>query len=499
MSSAGEVVLSVSHLTKSFGAQRPALSDVSFELRAGEALCLVGENGAGKSTLIKILSGAITPDSGTVTLGGNPHHALRPRQAMALGVATIYQDVELIDSLTVADNIFLGAERGGKLPATVDARGQERSARELLDLLHIDIDERALVEDLSAAQKQNLQIVKALHRDARILILDEPTSSLGYEEKRSLMRLIGELKGRGLSIIYISHYLEEVFEVADTVLVLKDGEQVGSWPRAEVDVEFVVRKMVGRDASAFFHRERVPIGEVRLEVKGLSWRGAVREVSFEVRAGEVFGLGGLVGSGRSELVALLFGAAHPDAGEATLDGEPLRPSGPAEAIRQGVAFITEDRKLLAMLGPRSVAENVTLVHHETAGGPLLDLAEERRLTSGMVERLRIAVSGVGQAIESLSGGNQQKVIIARWLLSEARLFIFDEPTKGVDVGAKEEIYRLMVELARAGKSVLMVSSDMPELLSMSDRIGVMRKGRLVKVIENRGVSEQDLIQEFIGL
>ena len=495
----GDIVLQVSGLTKSFGAQRPALSDVSFELRAGEALCLVGENGAGKSTLIKILSGALVPDAGTVTIGGSAHAALTPRQAMALGVATIYQDVELIESLSVADNIFLGAERPGRAPFTVDAGGQERAARELLDLLHIDIDERALVEELSAAQKQNLQIVKALHREARILILDEPTSSLGLEEKRSLMRLVGELKGRGLAVIYISHYLEEVFEVGDAILVLKDGEHVGTWPRAEVDVDFVVRKMVGREASAFFRRERVPIGAPRLSVRGLSWGRAVREVSFEVRAGEVFGLGGLVGSGRTELVSLLFGAERPEAGEVWLDGERLQVAGPKDAIRHGLAFITEDRKRLAMLGPRSLAENVTLVHHERAGRQLLDLGEERRLTAGMVQRLRIAADGVEQPIESLSGGNQQKAIIARWLLSGATLFVFDEPTKGVDVGAKEEIYRLMVELARAGKSVLMVSSDMPELLSMSDRIGVMRKGRLVKVVENQGVSEQDLIQEFIGL
>src|SRR5512146_314347 len=228
----GEVILSVSGLTKSYGAQRPALSRVSFELHAGEVLCLVGENGAGKSTLIKILSGAVPPDAGTVTLGGRSFSSLTPREAMGLGVATIYQDVELIDSLTVADNIFLGAERPGGVPFTVDARGQARAAREYLDLIHIDIDENALVEDLSAAQKQNLQIAKALHREARVLIMDEPTSSLGYEEKRSLMKLVRELKGRGIAVIYISHYLEEVFEIGDTILVLKDGEQVGTYPRA---------------------------------------------------------------------------------------------------------------------------------------------------------------------------------------------------------------------------------------------------------------------------
>ena len=329
----GDVILSVSGLTKSYGAQRPALSRVSFDLHAGEVLCLVGENGAGKSTLIKILSGAVSPDAGSVTLGGRSFSSLTPREAMGLGVATIYQDVELIDSLTVADNIFLGAERRGGLPFTVDARGQARAARDYLDLIHIDIDEDALVEDLSAAQKQNLQIAKALHREARVLIMDEPTSSLGYEEKRSLMNLIRELKGRGIGIVYISHYLEEVFEIGDTILVLKDGEQVGIHARDQVDMDFVIRSMVGRDASAFFRRERVALGPVRVQVRGMRWSGMVEDVSFEVRAGEVFGIGGLVGSGRSELVSLIFGAARRDAGEVRLDGKLVAPRRPADAIR----------------------------------------------------------------------------------------------------------------------------------------------------------------------
>jgi ribose transport system ATP-binding protein len=495
----GDVILSVSGLTKSYGAQRPALSGVSFDLHAGEVLCLVGENGAGKSTLIKILSGAVAPDAGTMALGGRSFPALNPREAMALGVATIYQDVELIDSLTVADNIFLGAERAGGVPFTVDARGQARAAREYLDLIHIDIDERTMVEDLSAAQKQNLQIAKALHREARVLIMDEPTSSLGYEEKRSLMKLVRELKGRGIAVIYISHYLEEVFEIGDTILVLKDGEQVGTYARERVDVDFVIRSMVGRDASAFFRRERVELGPVRVQVRGMRWAGVVEDVSFEVRAGEVFGIGGLVGSGRSELVSLIFGAAARDAGEVRLDGAVLAPRRPADAIRGRVCLITEDRKKYAMFGPRSVLENVTVVHNELRGGPLLDRAGERRLTARMIERLRMAVSGPEQEMASLSGGNQQKAVIARWMLQDADLYIFDEPTKGVDVGAKEEIYRLMVELARAGKSIIMISSDMPELLSMSDRIGIMRAGRMVRIADNAGLDEQVLIKEFIGI
>jgi ribose transport system ATP-binding protein len=498
-----DVVLSVKGLTKSYGAQRPALSGVSFELRSGEVLCVVGENGAGKSTLIKILSGAVAPESGTIALGGvDPssrlsREALKPREAMALGVATIYQDVELIESLTVADNIFLGSERCAAAGLVVDARAQVREARSYLEMLHMDIDASALVEDLSAAQKQNLQIVKAMHQDARILIMDEPTSSLGYEEKRSLMALVKDLKSRGIAIIYISHYLEEVFEIGDSILVLKDGERVGTWRRDEVDVDFVIRSMVGRDASLFFRREKVKIGEVRVEVKGMLWPGVVEDVSFEVRGGEVFGIGGLVGSGRSELAGLIYGMYTRSGGELFIDGRSVTPRNPADAIRRGVRLITEDRKKYAMLGPRSVAENVGIVHNEFSGGPVLALAEEARLTADLIARLHIAVSSQAQAIESLSGGNQQKTVIARWMIEDADLYIFDEPTKGVDVGAKEEIYKLIVEFARRGKCVVMISSDMPELLSMSDRIGVMRGGRLVKVVANEGIDEQFLIKEFL--
>ena len=494
-----EVVLSVSGLTKSYGAQRPALAGVSFELRAGEVLCVVGENGAGKSTLIKLLSGAVAPDSGLMTIRGVTSGSLVPSQAMALGVATIYQDVELIDSLTVADNIFLGAERSAAGGAFVDTRTQEREARHYLEMLHLDIDPAAVVEDLSSAQKQNLQIVKAMHQDARVLIMDEPTSSLGYEEKRSLMALVKDLRARGIALIYISHYLEEVFEIGDSILILKDGERVGVYRRTEVDVDFVIRSMVGRDASLFFRREKVDIGGVRVEVKDMHWPGVVDHVSFEVRAGEIFGIGGLVGSGRSELAGLLYGMHPRSAGQLFLDGRRITPRNPKDAIRKGVRFITEDRKKYAMFGPRSVRENVAIVHNELAGGPVLALRKERGLTAQFIEKLHIAVSDQAQAIDSLSGGNQQKVIIARWMIEDADLYIFDEPTKGVDVGAKQEIYKRMVDFARHGKCVIMISSDMPELLSLSDRIGVMRAGRMIKVIENAGIDEQFLIKAFLGI
>ena len=379
----------------------------------------------------------------------------------------------------------------------VDARAQNARARDLIRSLRFNLKEDAVVKTLSSAQKQMLQIVKARYRDAKIIIMDEPTSSLGHEETNALMDLIRSLKAAGIGIVYISHFLEQVFEIGDVITILKDGESMGAFPRAEIDMDTVIRKMVGRDASLFYAKEPVAPGPVQLEVRHLSRRGAVEDVSFEVRAGEIFGLGGLVGSGRSELVNLIFGADRRDAGEILVGGRPVRIRHPDDAVRAGICLITEDRKQLAMFTPRSVVENIAIVHNERTGPPVLNLAAEGRRVQDMIRRLFIAVTDPDeQTIAELSGGNQQKAIIGRWLMSDGLIYIFDEPTKGVDVGARAEIFRIMVELAKAGKSIVMVSSDMPELMSMSDRIGVMRKGRLTRVLDrqrsHRGIAHQGL-------
>jgi ribose transport system ATP-binding protein len=320
------------------------------------------------------------------------------------------------------------------------------------------------------------------------------------EETNSLMGLIRDLKAKGMGIIYISHYLEEIFEIGDTITILKDGESMGTFPRAEIDMDTVIRKMVGRDASLFYAKEAVEPGPMQVEVRHLRRRGVVEDVSFEVRAGEIFGIGGLVGSGRSEVVNLIFGADKKDSGEVLIRGRTVTIRSPYDAIRAGICLITEDRKKLAMFAPRSVAENIAIVHNERSEPPVLNLAAERRRVQNMVKRLSIAVTNQHeQTIAELSGGNQQKAIIGRWLLSDATLYIFDEPTKGVDVGARAEIFRIIVELAKAGKSIIMVSSDMPELISMSDRIGVMRGGRLTHVLDRREVTEEVLIKHFIGV
>jgi ribose transport system ATP-binding protein len=491
-------LVKMDNLVKIYGHHR-ALDSVSFNLMEGEVHCLVGENGAGKSTLIKILSGAISPEAGQIFICGKAVGSLNPRQSIELGISTIYQDAELVDSLTVADNVFLGDEKSGKFPLIVDSRGQEKRVKEIIDALKMNLPVDALVEELSASQKQMLQIVKALYRDSKVLIMDEPTSSLGIDETQALMDIVRNLRRRGIGIIYISHYLEEIFDIGDRVTILKDGVDMGTYNVVDIKVDEVIRKMVGRDASLFYKRDSAEIGDTQLEIRGFCKAGTVEDVSLSVKRGEIFGLGGLVGSGRSELVSLIFGADRPDRGEVVLNGRKLRIKSPGDAIRKGIALITEDRKKLAMLNGRDIVENSSLVHSENFRGFLLKKREERNLTNEIVNNLSVAVQDESQTIEELSGGNQQKIIIGRWLIDDSLVYIFDEPTKGVDIGAKEQIYDLMTGLAKKGKSIIMISSDMPELLSMSDRIGVMRYGRLVEILDNTGIKEEDLIKRFIGV
>ncbi|MDD5683987.1 MAG: sugar ABC transporter ATP-binding protein, partial [Mesotoga sp.] len=325
------------------------------------------------------------------------------------------------------------------------------------------------------------------------------TSSLGMDETKALMDIVRNLRNRGIGIVYISHYLEEIFEIGDRVTVLKDGRSMGTFSIENITVEEIIRKMVGRDASLFYRRRKVDIGDFALEVNSITSWGVVDNVTFSVRKGEIFGIGGLVGSGRSELVNILFGADRADEGEIVLNGKKLKVKSPQDAVKHGIALITEDRKKLAMLGGRDIVENTALVHSENFKGFLLDRKEEDKLTDDIVNKLSVAAQDKSQKIEELSGGNQQKVIIGRWLIDDSEVYIFDEPTKGVDIGAREQIYELIIELAERGKCIIMVSSDMPELLSMSDRIGVMRNGRLVDIVQNKDIQEEDMIKRFIGV
>ncbi|HBF37697.1 MAG TPA: sugar ABC transporter ATP-binding protein [Firmicutes bacterium] len=491
-----EEILVVRDIRKTFG-DTVALQNIHFNLRAGEVHCLVGENGAGKSTLIKILSGAERPDSGKMIFFGHEYSRMTPDLALEMGVATIYQDVELIESLSVADNIFLGHEIKIKL-GIIDYAAQNQKARELMDSINIGIDATTLVEELSPAEQQTLQIVKALHIHAKIMIMDEPTSSLGVEETKALMELVKKLTAQNIGVIYISHYLEEVFAISDRITVLKDGQAIGTFETKSTDLKTITKNMIGREGTLFYHREAATIGEPVFEVRNLSRHGVFEDVSFNLHQGEILGFGGIVGAGRTELMNVIFGVDRKDSGEIWLNGHMISPLSPREALDCGIGMIPEDRKLLGLFNLRSVLENMLIIKNET-GGLVLNHRKENNIAADLIKRLHIVTANLKLSAGFLSGGNQQKVILARLLLSKAEVFIFDEPTKGVDIGAKEQIYELMVQLAKEGKSILMVSSDMPELISVSDRIAIMREGKLVSIVKAKETSEHELLEYFLGI
>ena len=496
MTDGSETLLAIDGAGKRFG-ETFALSEVSFTLHAGEVHCLVGENGAGKSTLIKILAGAENPDSGVIRIGGERYARLEPDVAIGLGIATIYQDVELISSLTVAENIFLGREikRCGGL--AIDFASQETAARALMDSLRIAIPERAIVSTLSTADRQTLQIVKALGRNARIMIMDEPTASLGYREAQALIGLIHDLRARGIGIIYVSHHLEEVFAVGDRITVLKDGRVVQTIEPDATTPHEVTNAMVGRESAALYRRRTAQRGPEVVRLERLTKRGVFTDCSFTVHAGEILGIGGMVGSGRSELVRAIYGDLNPDSGGVYLHGKPYAPSSPRDAIAHRIGYVGEDRHAHGLFPARSVLENMGVVRNENT--MLLDHRAERQRARRTAKRMSLALSGLAQPAGSLSGGNQQKTIIGRWLLAAFDLLILDEPTKGVDVGAKARIYAILSQLVNAGKAIIMVSSDMPELIAMSDRIAVMRHGNVVHVMNSDRADEQRLVKRALGV
>lgn len=471
------------------------LRNVDFSLSVGEIHCIVGENGAGKSTLIKILSGAVQPDEGEIILKGKRRKNATPHQQIELGISTIYQDTDLVDTLTVADNIFLGSEI--KRNGFIARKEQERISQELINDLRINIDPAALVSTLSTAQKQVLQMAKALKRKADIIIMDEPTSSLGEEESAALIQIVKQLSQNGIAIIYISHYLEEVFAIADRITVLKDGLVTCTKNAGDVSTAEIINAMVGRDASLFFQREHYALGEVILKVQNLSLPPLLKDISFSLHRGEVLGFGGLVGSGRSELMNAIFGAARPAEGAVILKGNRLDISSPKDAIKHGICMINENRKDAGLFLQRSLLENVCIVRNEDSR--FISVRGDKSATESMIQKLNIRTSGWQQEVMRLSGGNQQKSIVARWLLTKFDVIIFDEPTKGVDIGAREEMYRIILDLAKEGKGIIMVSSDMPELLSMSDTICVLFEGRLTRTLSPENLTEEDLLKTYLNI
>jgi ribose transport system ATP-binding protein len=471
-----------------------ALSGVSFDLQPGEVHVLLGENGAGKSTLIKILAGLYAKDAGRILLDGREVEIGSPRRARELGVRTIYQELQLVPQLSVAENIFLGEEplQASRL---IDRRHMLAVASDLLHDLGRTLDPRVPVEDLSAADRQMVEIAKAVHARCRIMVMDEPTSSLDQEEIKALFAVIRRLRGQGVGIIYISHRLDEVGAIGDRVTILRDGHHVHTGPVRDLDVEEMIRLMVGRELKAKFPWEARELGAEALRVEGLGREGVFEDVSFALRRGEILGLAGLVGAGRTELARALLGVDRADRGHVVIGGHSIRPRSPRDTIHRGLGLLPEDRKNQGVIQLLSVAANITLVSlRRLARRLFLNRRGEAALAREYADRLHIITPRLDRQVRYLSGGNQQKVVLAKWLCSRAEVLIFDEPTRGIDVGAKYEVHRLMVGLARQGAAILMISSELPEVLGMSDRILVMREGRITGEFSRAEATQEKILR-----
>jgi len=491
-------LLSVRAIEKSFPGVR-ALSGVSFDAASGEVHALLGENGAGKSTLIKIVSGVFPPDRGEVLVGGKSVDLARPDDARRAGIATIYQELLLFPELTVAENIFMGHAPRARL-GRIDWRAMREKTNALLASLEIhDLQADRIVGSLSVGNRQRVEILRALSQDARILIMDEPTAALTEYDVTRLFDIVRKLKARGVAVIYISHRLDEIFAIADRVTVLRDGAHVATRPVADTDAAGLVQLMVGRRIDSLFPKVTVPIGEPVLEVKGLERRPLTRSVSLTVRAGEIVGLAGLVGSGRSELAQTIFGVTPADSGEIRIGGRQADIRSPAQARSLGVAYVPEDRGTQGLVRPMTVRENFSLAAlGKVAFGGFIDRGAERKLADDGVKRFAVKTSSLEQVAGKLSGGNQQKIVLGKWLANGPKLLILDEPTRGIDVGAKAEIHRLMGELAAQGLAILMISSELPEVLGMSDRVLVMREGRIVAEFSREEASQESIGAAMMG-
>ena len=492
-------VIRSAQLSKSFVEMR-AVDAVDFDVSAGEVHAIVGENGAGKSTLIKMLSGVVAPDSGEILIDGNAVALHDVAAAQDHGIAVIYQESAVVPELTVAQNIMLGHEPTRGLPGLIDRRALREQAERIWSLLDSPAPLDVPVRELGPSVRQVVDIARALAFDARVVIMDEPTAALTQQETQRLFEIVRGLQSRGSAVIYISHDLEEIFAVADRVTVLRDGRLVRTLPVAEVTRPALVRMMIGRDIDEQARPAVGRAGREVLAVDGLRRTTILDGISFSVRAGEIVGIAGLVGSGRTELLRAIFGADPVDGGEMRLDGAPYAPRSPIDAVKAGVGFVPEDRKLEGLVPGFTISENLSLPNYDLVSklGIWLSPAHEARLASRMVTQLRIDPPVPRWRTSHLSGGNQQKVVLAKWLAQVPKLLLIDEPTYGVDVGAREEIYRVINDLAKAGTGVVVVSSYLPEVLRISDRILVMREGRIALAVERAGASEEVLLDAATG-
>ncbi len=479
-------------ITKRFGPVQ-ALGGVDLMVTKGSVHAIVGENGAGKSTLMKILAGVFRPDEGTIKIEGRPAEFNDPQQAIDAGISMIYQELDLAQHLTAAQNVFLGNEPK-RFSFILDQKAMIQKTAELARRLNFDINPQAKIKDLSTSDCQVVEILKALMRHVSVLVMDEPTSSLSQQEAQRLFKIVKDLRKQGITIIYITHRLEEIINLADDITILRDGAVVHCETASNLSIGQIIRYMVGRELKDFFPSRKADIGRTLVKVKNLTAKAKVKDVSFEIQAGEVVGMAGLVGAGRTETACAVFGIDKKTSGSIYLDDIEIKISTPADSITNGIAYLTEDRKRTGLFSGLSCCWNITLPNLDAIGmAVIIKPAKENKIADDLSQRIGIKWPGPDAPIDSLSGGNQQKVLIARWLLAEARFLIFDEPTRGIDVGAKKEIYALLNSLAEQGKAILFISSELPELFGIADRILVMRRGRLVGNLRTNETSQEEVM------
>ena len=496
-------LLKVESIVKEFPGVR-ALSNLTFDVYKGECHCLVGENGAGKSTLMKILSGAYTPTAGTIHFDGHEYKHLTPALSRSLGIEIVYQENDLVPTMNAIENIFVGKEIT-RFGGFIDHAAMADRVHELMRRHKIDIDTSRNIEQMSVSDQQFVKILKALMNESRILILDEPTSMFNVEDAGKVLDLVRSITSHGISVIYISHFLKEVVQIADRITVIRDGNVINTYDNAgrDVSLDDLTRDMVGRPVDMFYQKEASEIGDVMFEVKDLKLTKDSPSVSFSVRRGEIVGLSGMVGSGRTEIVRAISGADPRYSGDIYLNGEKLTIRNPRDSIEAGIAHITEDRQRLGLNLNASVLENSLMVGLQQKGrmrrGVFYNCNDYASPVQDIVDKLKIKTPSLQQAAVNLSGGNQQKVVLGKWLFAEQSVYIFDEPTRGIDVNAKAEFYKQMTALTHAGNCIIMVSSDMPEMISMSDRILIVRNGEICSELTGDDINEQTIIREALGV
>ncbi|MBB3315902.1 inositol transport system ATP-binding protein [Rhizobium sp. BK181] len=496
------LVLEMRNITKAFPGVL-ALDGMNLKVRPGSVHVLVGENGAGKSTLMKILSGTYTIDGGEIIFKGETLSAQDTAAALDRGISMIHQELSPVLDMTIAENIFLGREpamaENGFMSRFVDFAKMNADTKALLDRLGLKYAPETRMRDLSIAAMQLIEIVKAISREASLVIMDEPTSAISDTEVAMLFRQIADLKAAGVAIIYITHKMDEIFQIADDITVMRDGQFIAAAPASEYDEGKLISQMVGRTISSIFPKEEVPIGEVVLSVENLSRDGTFENVSFNVRAGEIVGLSGLIGAGRTEVARVIFGLDAATGGSVILNGQVLKLKSPKDAISHGIAMVSEDRKAEGLVLCRSVGENISLANlKKFAAGLFVSEKQEESAAQRMIKMLQIKTPNTDMIVENLSGGNQQKIVIAKWLLGDLKLLILDEPTRGIDVGSKSEIHRLMTDFARQGLAIIMISSELPEVLGMSDRVVVMAEGKVAGELTRSEANQESIMRLATG-